>query len=73
MISEANDSSKLYSSDYEVKKGVNSLCISLDKDVALRGDIRVDFYNKPNKKIKKKVRCHVSILFIDNNSDLMFY
>ncbi|XP_033227782.1 phosphatidylinositol 3,4,5-trisphosphate 3-phosphatase and dual-specificity protein phosphatase PTEN isoform X2 [Belonocnema kinseyi] len=54
VISEANK--KIFSSDtYEVRKGENSLVIPLEHNVALTGDIRVDFFNRPKMKRKEKM------------------
>lgn len=51
MISESNK--RIYTKDYEVRKGTSSISISLESYVALTGDIRVDFFNRP--KMKRKV------------------
>lgn len=52
VISESNK--KVFSSEvHEVRKGMHSICIPLQHNVALTGDIRVDFYNRP--KMKRKV------------------
>lgn len=52
VISESNK--RIFSGDYEVRKGTSSICIPLQHPVPLRGDIRVEFYNyRP--KMKRKV------------------
>lgn len=52
VISESNK--RIFSSEvFEVRKGMPSLCIPLDHTIALTGDIRVDFFNRP--KMKRKV------------------
>ncbi|KYQ58345.1 Phosphatidylinositol-3,4,5-trisphosphate 3-phosphatase and dual-specificity protein phosphatase PTEN [Trachymyrmex zeteki] len=54
VISESNN--RIFSDDYEVRKGTSSICIPLQHTVALRGDIRVEFYNyKPKTKRKEKM------------------
>jgi len=59
VISESNK--RIFSDDYEVRKGTSSICISLQHTVALTGDIRVEFYNyKP--KMKRKV--HIAIFML---------
>jgi len=54
VISESNK--RIFSDDYEVRKGISSICIPLQHTVALTGDIRVEFYYKP--KMKRKVHIH---------------
>lgn len=62
VISESNN--RIFSDDYEVRKGTSSICIPLQHTVALRGDIRVEFYNyKP--KTKRKVYCNIYINLFD--------
>lgn len=51
VISESNK--RIFVEDYEVRKGTSSINISLERNVALTGDIRVDFFNRP--KMKRKV------------------
>ncbi|XP_043275823.1 phosphatidylinositol 3,4,5-trisphosphate 3-phosphatase and dual-specificity protein phosphatase PTEN isoform X3 [Venturia canescens] len=54
VISESNK--KVFSSKiYDVRKGMSSMCIPLDQTVALTGDIRVDFFNRPKVKRKEKM------------------
>lgn len=61
VISESNK--RIFSDDYEVRKGTSSICIPLQHTVALTGDIRVEFYNyKP--KIKRKVHIFAIFVFI---------
>lgn len=58
VISESNK--RIFSDDYEVRKGTSSICIPL-QHIALTGDIRVEFYNyRP--KMKRKV--HIFIIFV---------
>lgn len=60
VISESNK--KVFSSKiYEVRKGMSSICIPLEQTIALTGDIRVDFFNRP--KVKRKVSPSKSIHF----------
>lgn len=59
VISESNK--RIFSDDYEVRKGTSSICIPLQHTVALTGDIRVEFYNyRP--KMKRKV--HIYAIFV---------
>ncbi|XP_071571098.1 phosphatase and tensin-like isoform X1 [Temnothorax nylanderi] len=54
VISESNK--RIFSDDYEVRKGTSSICIPLSHTVALTGDIRVEFYNyRPKMKRKEKM------------------
>lgn len=44
---------RVFSSDIvEVRKGMNTVCIPLNHSIALTGDIRVDFINRPKMKLK---------------------
>lgn len=45
---------KVFTDVYEVRKGTSTISISLKKNVALTGDIRVECFNK--QKIKRQVR-----------------
>ncbi|XP_024945028.1 phosphatidylinositol 3,4,5-trisphosphate 3-phosphatase and dual-specificity protein phosphatase PTEN isoform X3 [Cephus cinctus] len=54
MISESNK--RIYSSDvYEVRKGMHSITIPLERSITITGDIRVDFFNRPKMKRKDKL------------------
>ncbi|XP_019700815.2 phosphatidylinositol 3,4,5-trisphosphate 3-phosphatase and dual-specificity protein phosphatase PTEN isoform X3 [Harpegnathos saltator] len=53
VISESNK--RIFTEDYEVRKGTSSINISLESYVALTGDIRVDFFNRPKMKRKEKM------------------
>lgn len=55
VISESNK--RIFSDVYEVRKGTSSISITLQHSIALTGDIRVDFFNRP--KMKRKV-CNIS-------------
>ncbi|XP_076285741.1 phosphatase and tensin-like protein isoform X4 [Lasioglossum baleicum] len=47
---------RIFSSDIvEVRKGIATVCIPLKHSVALTGDIRVDFFNRPKMKRKEKL------------------
>ncbi|EZA50068.1 Phosphatidylinositol-3,4,5-trisphosphate 3-phosphatase and dual-specificity protein phosphatase PTEN [Ooceraea biroi] len=52
VISESNK--QVFSDVYEVRKGTSSISIPLH-NVALKGDIRVDFFNRPKMKLKEKM------------------
>ncbi|XP_029155718.1 phosphatidylinositol 3,4,5-trisphosphate 3-phosphatase and dual-specificity protein phosphatase PTEN isoform X2 [Nylanderia fulva] len=53
IISESNK--RIFSGIYEVRKGMPSISISLQHSVALTGDIRVEFFNRPKMKPKEKM------------------
>ncbi|XP_066596534.1 phosphatidylinositol 3,4,5-trisphosphate 3-phosphatase and dual-specificity protein phosphatase PTEN isoform X2 [Prorops nasuta] len=54
VISESNN--RVFSSElYEIRKGMHSICMSLQHNVAITGDIRVDFFNRPKMKRKEKL------------------
>jgi len=60
IISESNK--RIFSGVYEVRKGTPSICISLQHSVALTGDIRVEFFNRP--KMKPKVHTYALSFFL---------
>nr|XP_031849649.1 phosphatidylinositol 3,4,5-trisphosphate 3-phosphatase and dual-specificity protein phosphatase PTEN isoform X5 [Nomia melanderi] len=54
VISESKE--RIFSSDIvEVRKGISTVCIPLKHSVALTGDVRVDFFNRPKMKRKEKL------------------
>lgn len=57
IISESNK--RIFSGVYEVRKGTPSICISLQHSIALTGDIRVEFFNRP----KMKPKVHILMLY----------
>ena len=70
MITESNKRIFI-SKEYEVRRGMPSLCIQLDHTVALTGDIRVDFFNRP--KMKRKVSFFFFRMTAENFSFILFY
>lgn len=49
---------KIFSSEVvEVRKGMHTISIPLKHSVALTGDIRVDFFNRPKMKRKVFILC----------------
>jgi hypothetical protein len=55
VISESNK--RVFADVCEVRKGTSSISIPLQHNVALTGDIRVDFFNRP--KMKRKVDLYI--------------
>ncbi|XP_012282328.1 phosphatidylinositol 3,4,5-trisphosphate 3-phosphatase and dual-specificity protein phosphatase PTEN isoform X3 [Orussus abietinus] len=54
VISESNK--RIFTSEeYEVRKGMHSICIPLEHSIPLTGDIRLDFFNRPKMKRKEKM------------------
>lgn len=52
---------KIFSSDIvEVRKGMHTVSIPLKHSIALTGDIRVDFFNRP--KMKRKVPIQIKLM-----------
>lgn len=61
---------RIFSDIYEVRKGMTSICISLQHNLAITGDIRVDFYNfRP--KMKRKVSVYLIFIFINLLNDTL--
>ncbi|XP_020287756.1 phosphatidylinositol 3,4,5-trisphosphate 3-phosphatase and dual-specificity protein phosphatase PTEN isoform X2 [Pseudomyrmex gracilis] len=56
---------RIFSDIYEVRKGMTSICISLQHNLAITGDIRVDFYNfRPKMKRKKLFHFWFNTFFV---------